>query len=42
MLWGWMMLVLFSAKIKAVPLVGVGLSEQSRVTERGREARRIP
>ncbi|MGO2745880.1 O-antigen ligase family protein [Microbacterium sp.] len=42
MLWGWMMLVLFSFKIKAVPLVGVGLSEQSRVTERGREARRIP
>lgn len=42
MLWGWMMLVLFSFKIKAVPLVGVGLSETSRVTERGREARRIP
>lgn len=42
MLWGWMMLVLFSFKVKAVPLVGAGLSEQSRVTERGREARRIP
>lgn len=42
MLWGWMLLVLFSFKVKAVPLVGVGLSEQSRVTERGREARRIP
>lgn len=42
MLWGWLLLVLFSFKIKAVPLVGVGLSEQSRVTERGRAARRIP
>jgi len=42
MLWGWMMLVMFSFKVKAVPLVGVGLSETSRVTDRGREARRIP
>jgi len=42
MLWGWLMLVLFSFKIKSVPLVGVGLSEQSRVTERGSRARRIP
>ncbi|MGM7697369.1 O-antigen ligase family protein [Microbacterium sp. A84] len=42
MLWGWLMLVLFSFKIKSVPLVGVGLSEQSRVTERGQTARRIP
>lgn len=42
MLWGWLMLVLFSFKIKAVPLVGVGLSERARVTERGGEARRIP
>jgi exopolysaccharide production protein ExoQ len=42
MLWGWMLLVLFSFKIKSVPLVSVGLSEQSRVTERGRAARRIP
>ncbi|MEJ1921569.1 O-antigen ligase family protein [Microbacterium sp. KHB019] len=42
MLWGWMLLVLFSFKVKAVPLIGVGLDEKSRVTERGREARRIP
>ncbi|MGP6171502.1 O-antigen ligase family protein [Microbacterium sp. A196] len=42
MLWGWLLLVLFSFKIKSVPLAGVGLSEQSRVTERGRAARRIP
>ncbi|WP_460800562.1 O-antigen ligase family protein [Microbacterium sp. GXF6406] len=41
-LWGWMLLVLCSFKIKAVPLVGVGLREQARVTERGRRARRIP
>lgn len=42
MLWGWMLLVLLSFKIKSVPLVGVGLSEQSRVTENGRNARRVP
>jgi hypothetical protein len=42
MLWGWLMLVLFSFKIKSVPLVGVGLDEQSRVTERGSRVRRIP
>lgn len=42
MLWGWLMLVMFTFKIKSVPLVGVGLSEQSRVTERGSRARRIP
>lgn len=42
MLWGWLMLVLFSFKVKSVPLVGVGLDEQSRVTERGSKVRRIP
>lgn len=42
MLWGWLMLVLFSFKVKSVPLVGVGLSEQSRITERGQTVRRIP
>lgn len=42
MLWGWMLLVLLSFKVKAVPLVGVGLSEQTRVTERGHEPRRVP
>lgn len=42
MLWGWMLLVLFSFKVKSVPLVGVGLDEQSRVTERGRKPRRVP
>ncbi|MGY1550990.1 O-antigen ligase family protein [Microbacterium sp. A588] len=42
MLWGWLLLMLFSFKVKSVPLVGVGLSEQARVTERGQTARRIP
>lgn len=42
MLWGWLLLMLFSFKVKSVPLVGIGLSEQSRVTERGSRARRIP
>ncbi|GGD72050.1 O-antigen ligase family protein [Microbacterium murale] len=42
MLWGWLLLILFSFKIKSVPLVGVGLNEQSRVTEHGSTARRVP
>ncbi|WP_243224863.1 O-antigen ligase [Microbacterium sp. CIAB417] len=42
MLWGWLLLVLLSFKIKSVPLVGVGLSEQARVTEHGRRSRRVP
>ena len=43
MLWGWLCLVLFSFKIKAVPLVGVGLDEAAQVTERGpRTGRRVP
>lgn len=40
MLWGWMLLVLLSFKIKSVPLVGIG--ERERVTERGERARRVP
>lgn len=40
MLWGWMLLVMLSFKIKAVPLVGVG--ERERVIERGERARRVP
>ncbi|KDA04614.1 ligase [Microbacterium sp. CH12i] len=42
MLWGWMLLVMLSFKVKSVPLVGVGLSEQARVTERGHQPRRVP
>ncbi|WP_217184494.1 O-antigen ligase [Streptomyces sp. AC495_CC817] len=40
MLWGWMLVVLLSFKIKAVPLVGVG--ERDRVIENGRTRRRVP
>ncbi|WP_295105886.1 O-antigen ligase, partial [uncultured Microbacterium sp.] len=40
MLWGWMLLVLLSFKIKVVPLVGVG--ERERVIERGERSRRVP
>ncbi|MFJ4037666.1 O-antigen ligase family protein [Microbacterium sp. NPDC090007] len=35
LLWGWMFVVLFGAKIKQTPLVGVGPSEQSISIERG-------
>lgn len=42
MLWGWMLLVLFSFKIKTVPLVGVGLDERSSVLARGEQARQVP
>ncbi|WP_314095498.1 O-antigen ligase family protein [Microbacterium foliorum] len=40
MLWGWMLLVMFSFKIKVVPLVGIG--ERERVIERGERTRRVP
>ena len=42
MLWGWLLLVMLSFKVKSVPLVGVGLSEQARVTDNGRRPRRVP
>ncbi len=35
LLWGWMFIVLFGAKIKQAPLVGVGPAEQSMSIERG-------
>ena len=40
MLWGWMLLVLLSFKLKSVPLVGVG--ERDLVFERGARQRRVP
>jgi len=40
MLWGWMLLILLSFKIKSTPLVGVG--ERERVIENGERARRVP
>jgi exopolysaccharide production protein ExoQ len=42
MLWGWLLLVLLTFKMKSVPLVGVGLSEQARMTEHGHAPRRVP
>ncbi|WP_150952289.1 O-antigen ligase family protein [Microbacterium testaceum] len=35
LLWGWLFVILFGAKIKQTPLVGVGPSEQSISIERG-------
>ena len=40
MLWGWMLLVLLSFKLKSVPLVGVG--ERDLLFERGTRQRRVP
>lgn len=40
MLWGWMLLVMLSFKIKSIPLIGVG--ERDRVIEHGERARRVP
>ncbi|MFD5215771.1 O-antigen ligase family protein [Microbacterium sp. NPDC058345] len=41
-LWGWMLLVLLSFKIKAVPLIGVGISERTPVISHGPRTRRVP
>ncbi|WP_353112104.1 O-antigen ligase family protein [Microbacterium sp.] len=35
MLWGWMLLIMLSFKIKSVPLVGVGLDERAAATAPG-------
>ena len=40
MLWGWLLLILLSFKLKSVPLVGVG--ERDLVFERGTRQRRVP
>ena len=42
MLWGWLLVVLFTFKLKAVPLLGAGLSERSRVIDLGEQRRRVP
>src|SRR5690606_10837525 len=42
MLWGWLLIVLLSFKIKSVPLLGIGLSERSRVIDRGETPKRVP
>lgn len=40
MLWGWLLLVMLSFKLKSVPLVGVG--ERDLLFERGTRQRRVP
>jgi exopolysaccharide production protein ExoQ len=40
MLWGWMLLVMFTFKLKSVPLIGIG--EREQLFDRGARARRIP
>lgn len=40
MLWGWLLLVMLSFKLKSVPLVGVG--ERDLLFERGARQRRVP
>lgn len=40
MLWGWMLLVLFSFKIKSVPVIGIGLDERS--LRRGKQRPEAP
>ncbi|MBT2485412.1 MULTISPECIES: O-antigen ligase [unclassified Microbacterium] len=40
MLWGWMLLIMLSFKLKSVPLVGVG--ERDLLFERGARPRRVP
>lgn len=42
MLWGWLLLILLSFKMKAVPLIGVGVSERTPVISHGPRARRVP
>jgi len=42
MLWGWLLLVLLSFKIKSVPLIGVGISERTPVISHGPRMRRVP
>lgn len=42
MLWGWLLLVMLSFKIKSVPLVGVGLSERTPLISHGARARQVP
>ncbi|HTN55612.1 MAG TPA: O-antigen ligase family protein [Microbacterium sp.] len=42
MLWGWMLLILLSFKMKAVPLIGVGVGERTPVISHGPRARQVP
>jgi hypothetical protein len=42
MLWGWMLLILLSFKMKAVPLIGVGVGERTPVNSHGPQSRQVP
>ena len=42
MLWGWLLLVLLSFKMKAVPLIGVGVGERTPVISHGPQSRQVP
>lgn len=42
MLWGWMLLILLSFKMKSVPLIGIGVSERTPLVERGMLSRQVP
>lgn len=42
LVWGWMLFILFSFKIKQAPLVGVGPAEQSLAIERGELRSAVP
>ncbi|MDT0156771.1 O-antigen ligase family protein [Microbacterium sp. ARD32] len=42
MLWGWMLLILLSFKMKSVPLIGVGVGERTPVISHGPRARQVP
>lgn len=42
MLGGWMLAVLLNFKLRAVPLLGIGLSEAERTIERGAAVRLVP
>ncbi|MGF2948480.1 O-antigen ligase family protein [Microbacterium alcoholitolerans] len=41
MLWGWLLLIMLSFKMKTVPWVGVGVSERTPVSH-GQRSRRVP
>lgn len=42
MLWGWLLLIMLSFKMKAVPLIGVGVGERTPVISHGPRARQVP
>lgn len=42
MLWGWLLLILLSFKMKAVPLIGVGVGERTPVISHGPQSRQVP